>query len=294
MDTFDDDCIFKRKKASRRRRLTRNLQDGVDEISTVEDLMIKRHGKRSKSYIPENGVRIQKLLKKISSKNSIVTGDDEERRHIPHPIEAKRSEKSSRGENSSMKSREHRPLSVVEKSPRFQHSAVINRVKKTLSNSETIRDNDSNESIAFPPEDKGMLSTSTPKIHVVKLPRNKVSAYPKPRATTMTDSTISQRRNPSGIKNNIFGEVSLTPIDAKTSVRNDSFRSHKNDNPSRQEKSSSGRRRASSFNGVDVCKVKPTNDHDKVWINHPRSAIFTKNHKMDVDNRVTVISVMKP
>lgn len=290
MDIFDDDFIFERKKASRRRRLNRNLQDGVDEISTVEDLMIKRHGKRSKSYIPENGVRVQKLLRKISSKNSVETtgtGDNEEPRHIPHPIQAKRSEKpSGGGEDSSMKSQEHSPLSVTEKSPRFQHSAVVNRVKKTMSNSETIRDNDSNKSIVLSQEDQQMLSTSTPKIHIVKLPRNKVSAYPKTRSMTTTDSTISQRRNPSGINNDIFGEVSLPRIDAKVSVRND--------NPSRREKLPSSRRRASSFNGVDVCRVKPTNDHDKVWINHPRSAIFTKNHNMDVDNRVTVVSVMKP
>lgn len=290
MDIFDDDFIFERKKASRRRRLNRNLQDGVDEISTVEDLMIKRHGKRSKSYIPENGVRVQKLLRKISSKNSVETtgtGDNEEPRHIPHPIQAKRSEKPSGGEeDSSMKSQEHSPLSVTEKSPRFQHSAVVNRVKKTMSNSETIRDNDSNKSIVLSQEDQQMLSTSTPKIHIVKLPRNKVSAYPKTRSMTTTDSTISQRRNPSGINNDIFGEVSLPRIDAKVSVRND--------NPSRREKLPSSRRRASSFNGVDVCRVKPTNDHDKVWINHPRSAIFTKNHNMDVDNRVTVVSVMKP
>lgn len=259
--------------------------------------MISRRGKRSKSYIPDSGTNVQRLFKKISAKNSVGTtrtGDNEE----------KISEKASIGEKSSLKSLQeqeiNRSMLVGKKSTKSQHSATVNRVKKTISNSDTIRDNDSNKSTTSHEEiNEGSTIPSSARVHIVKLPRNKVSAYSKPRAMTTTiieDSTLRQQRNPDSKSNNIHGEISLSRIDPKVSTTNSSFRSHQNENvnnSSRREKSKNGRRRPSSFNGVEVSKIKATNENDKVWINHPRSAVFSKDNNMDVNNRVTVVSVMK-
>ena len=109
--------------------------------------------------------------------------------------------------------------------------------------------------------------------------------------TTTVDLTVRHQRNPEGANNNnIFGEISMSRIDSRVLATNGSFRSHRHEDVN----NSSGRRRASSFNGVEVSKVKSTNENDRVWINHARSAAFSKDNKMDIDNRMAVVSVMKP
>ena len=258
----------------------------MEEIPTVEDFMINRRGKRSKSYIPDNDVKLQNVLKKVSSKNSIGTGDHD-KSNVSNRSEAKMSGKFPKEGNSSMGSYQqqdmNKSLPVVEKPSRLQHSSFVTRVKKIPSRAETNGDNNSNKSTALWEEENEILPASITKVHVVKLPRNKVSAY----------STVDQRMKPSGGNHDIFGEVSLARIDPKVSVKKGSFRSTRNDNSTRQEKSNSGRHRSSSFNGVDVRKIKRTKSNDKVGNNHPQSAIYSKHNQIDANNRVTVISVMK-
>lgn len=276
--------------------MNKDLHGRIEEIPTVEDFMINRRGKRSKSYIPENDVKLRNVLKKVSSKNSVGTSDHD-KSNISNRSEANTSRKSSKERNSSMRSYQqqdmNQSLPAVEKPSRLPHSSFVTRVKKIPSRAETNEDSHSNKSTALWQEENEILPASISRVHVVKLPRNKVSAYSKPREMTATDSTVDQRIKPNGGNNDIFGEVSLARIDPKLSVKNDSFRSTRNGNSTRQEKQKSGRHRSSSFNGVDVRKIKRSKSNDKVGNNHPQSAILSKYNKIDANNRVTVISVMK-
>ena len=107
-------------------------------MSSVEDLMINRRGKISKSYIPESSVNVQRLLKKISSKNSVRTTrtHDSEELNMANRIERKISENASLDLHGEQEINRTSP--VEKKSAKLPYSASANRIKKTISNSETI------------------------------------------------------------------------------------------------------------------------------------------------------------
>ena len=118
-------------------------------MSSVEDLMINRRGKRSKSYIPESSVNVQRLLKKISSNNSVRTTrtHDSEELNMANRIERKISENASLDLHGEQEINRTSP--VEKKSAKLPNCVSVNRIKKTISNSEMIRDNDSNQSLTF-------------------------------------------------------------------------------------------------------------------------------------------------
>ena len=53
------------------------------------------------------------------------------------------------------------------------------------------------------------------------------------------------------------------------------------------------RKRAASFGGITVSKVKPINDNSKPLMHHSKSAVIPNNVKIWTNNPISVVSVKK-
>lgn len=113
-----------------------------------------------------------------------------------------------------------------------------------------------------------MTSTSLTKVHVIKLPRNKVSAFDE----TNNNSHCFNRNPSTDIKRKVL--VKTISVRSKQSFRTNT----KHDIPMR--------RRASSFDEVIVNRITKTHAVDKSFINRSMNNIQS-------NNRVTVIPLKK-
>ncbi|CAF1020275.1 unnamed protein product [Rotaria sordida] len=194
-----------------------------------------------------------------------------------------KSAKSSKEENESIKSYQQQDsnenIPTVENQLRFQRSSTtVSTVKKSSKVSKIIENNESNKSSTFYYPKNEFVSTSLTKIHVVQLARNKVSASFETGVNTLfpnQNSSTEINRNVSGKTINVRSKEAGHLSRTNTKVDNNM------------------RKRASTFDGVTVSRVKTAHNIDKSFMKHSMNIIRPNSDNKETRNRVTVVSVKK-
>jgi hypothetical protein len=309
--------LYRNIAARRRRRLDKINKDlclDTFTLCTDTDITKIRSDKRAKNYISCRESNTQETLNSFLSSNPIekipTSISNNERMNRAGTVKVTKVAKSLKEENASIKSHQQRDsdgnMSAVENQPKSQRSSVtVSSVKKSQSVSEIIKDNEPNKSPRFHDEENENSSTSSAKIHVIKLPRNKVSASSKTHVNTVSASTDRRTRSQSNtdkVNNNNSVNDIPSQIPSVSRTRNIDVKANSaavkeafhTSNSTTKDNDNARRRRASTFSSVTVSKIKKTNDNIKLLINQPTSAVLLNNdNKMGGSNRVTVVSVKK-
>ncbi len=253
-------------------------------------------------------------MNSFPSKDSIrripTSTSKNERINLVDTVKVKKIAKSLKEENLSIKSHQQQDsdgnMSAVENQPKSQRSSVsVSSMKKSQSVSEIIKDNEPHKSPRFHHEENEISFTSSPKIHVVKLPRNKVSAASTTQVNIVSESVNPRIRSQSNTDNlNNNNSVNDMPSRIPSVRRTRDIDVKANSAPTKEafhtsrsttkDNDSARRPRASTFSSVTVSKIKTTNHKSKPSVNQLTTAVLlNNNNKMGVSNRVTVVSVKK-
>jgi hypothetical protein len=145
-------------------------------------------------------------------------------------------------------------------------SVTVSTMKKSPSSTEMLRGNDSKKSTTLHHEENEISSASPIKIHVGKVSKNKVSASPETRANVLK---VHSADDP---------EVHHASSLKTTDIR------------------SPGRQRATTISCVDVRKIKPISDNDKLPANNTKVSVLHNNHnsnKVGAIDGVNIVLVKK-
>lgn len=230
----------------------------MDTLSAREDIANSQPNKRLKNYITGSESKMQDTtnsfalhdLKEptpalpIKNKKIIRSNSVKVESVIQPPIEETISARSAQPPKKFDQS-----ISSVENPLKPQYSSVmISKVKKSLNTSQTSKDDDLNKSATLHHEENEFSSTSMSKIHMMKIPKNKVSASPKIRSNTSSEPADIQasKRGTDTINSNAKPDNVHTP------------KAQHSSSPKAKDIRSPGQLRAKIFNHVAVSKVKPT------------------------------------
>ncbi len=194
-----------------------DLQKGIDTLSTKEDRRNILPSRKSQNYIALSEPNTEETLNSYSSNNPILT--------IPTPtidntrinsIELKKIEKSSKEENTSIKSHPQQDSDKntpsVEKKSKFASSSVtVSTMQKSPIMPKTIKGNESNKLTILHHEENEVL-ISSPKIHAFRLTKNKVSASFITGANTHSEPDVSRIRSQSDANNFNNNNITVTHI----------------------------------------------------------------------------------
>ncbi|CAF3696101.1 unnamed protein product [Rotaria sordida] len=276
--------------AAQRRRLNKIRKDLEQEIFTLpieEEIRKIRSTERSKNYSSSNRLNTQKSSNTFLSSSLTKTKStliiDNKKISNDNIVNIKKSAKSSKEENESIKSYQQQDsnenIPTVENQLRFQRSSTtVSTVKKSSKVSKIIENNESNKSSTFYYPKNEFVSTSLTKIHVVQLARNKVSASFETGVNTLfpnQNSSTEINRNVSGKTINVRSKEAGHLSRTNTKVDNNM------------------RKRASTFDGVTVSRVKTAHNIDKSFMKHSMNIIRPNSDNKETRNRVTVVSVKK-
>ncbi|CAF1039384.1 unnamed protein product [Rotaria sordida] len=276
--------------AAQRRRLNKIRKDLEQEIFTLpieEEIRKIQSTERSKNYSSSNRLNTQKSSNTFLSSSLTKTKStliiDNKKINNDNIVNIKKSAKSSKEENESNKSYQQQDsnenISTVENQLRFQRSSTtVSTVKKSSKVSKIMENNESNKSSTFYYPKNEFVSTSLTKIHVVQLARNKVSASFETGVNTLfpnQNSSTEINRNVPGKTMNVRSKEAGHMSRTNTKVDNDM------------------RKRASSFAGVTVSRVKTAHNIDKSFMKHSMNIIRPNSDNKETRNRVTVVSVKK-
>ncbi|CAF3846456.1 unnamed protein product [Rotaria sordida] len=276
--------------AAQRRRLNKIRKDLEQEIFTLpieEEIRKIQSTERSKNYSSSNRLNTQKSSNTFLSSSLTKTKStliiDNKKINNDNIVNIKKSAKSSKEENESNKSYQQQDsnenISTVENQLRFQRSSTtVSTVKKSSKVSKIMENNESNKSSTFYYPKNEFVSTSLTKIHVVQLARNKVSASFETGVNTLfpnQNSSTEINRNVSGKTINVRSKEAGHLSRTNTKVDNNM------------------RKRASTFDGVTVSRVKTAHNIDKSFMKHSMNIIRPNSDNKETRNRVTVVSVKK-
>ncbi|CAF1328871.1 unnamed protein product, partial [Didymodactylos carnosus] len=270
--------------AVRHRRLNKMRKDLQQEIFTlpIEEKIRKiRPTKRLKNYSSSSRLNTQKSLNSFPSSSltetmstSIIEFD---------LIKIEKSAKSSNEENESIKSYQQQDpnenISAVGNQSRSRRSSTtVSTLTKSSKVPKNIENNEPNKSSTSHYQESEFVSTSPTRIHVVKLPRNKVS----PSFETGVNTLFSSQIPSTEINRNVL----VKTISARSKEACHTSRTNtKVDNDMR--------RRAPRFDGVIVSRVKTAPNVHKPFMNHSVNIIRSDSDKKETSNRVTLVSVNK-
>ncbi|CAF1181542.1 unnamed protein product [Rotaria sordida] len=275
---------------AQRRRLNKIRKDLEQEIFTLpieEEIRKIQSTERSKNYSSSNRLNTQKSSNTFLSSSLTKTKStliiDNKKINNDNIVHIKKSAKSSKEENESIKSYQQQDsnenIYTVENQLRFQRSSTtVSTVKKSSKVSKITENNKSNKSSTFYYPKNEFVSTSLTKIHVVQLARNKVSASFETGGNTLfpnQNSSTEINRNVPGKTMNVRSKEAGHMSRTNTKVDNDM------------------RKRASSFAGVTVSRVKTAHNIDKSFMKHSMNIIRPNSDNKETRHRVTVVSVKK-
>lgn len=230
--------------------MKKGLQKGIDRLSTRKDIANSQPDKRLKNYLVDSESKMQDTMSSFVSNHPIKptpTLSIKNKRSIStNAAKVESMLQSSIEENTWVKSQQSfgQNTSSVEKPSKPQYSSVtISRKTRSLSTSETSKDNDLNKSATLHHDKNSFSSASTSKIHMAKIPKNKVSALPETH-TNISLKPADIRTNQSGIDN----------------INSDAKPDNHPSSPKTKDILSPGQQRAKIFSHVTVSKVKPIND----------------------------------
>ncbi|CAF3143052.1 unnamed protein product, partial [Rotaria sp. Silwood2] len=301
--------------ASRRHRQKENkekLWEQTYTLSDRQDLTKIDLNEKLHNYLNDNESHNQNDITDIlassnSTKKVLVSTIDNERVNNIDHVKVQRISKFREEENAFVKAHHHQDsdedISAIENQLTSRHSSVTVSSVNILPKSMVItKNNGSMKSPTFHHEERKLSSTSSTKVHVIKLPRNKVSSSSNSHIRNVSELSDCQTKNQiitdndnnsaiSGISNPISSTAkSQSYFITVDSVQNKQDRYVSCSNTDGDE--SGIRRRESNFSGISVSKIKRKNTNDKPVNNHRTSAVYS-NNKIDISNEVTVVSVKK-
>jgi hypothetical protein len=261
---FINDIFFLyRSDAARRRQLNlvkKTFQKEMDTLSTRKPTATSQPDKRLKNYRAASESKMDDTMNNFSLNDGIgqtpASSAKNKRSISTTGVKVENVARPSKEENRSLKSRESQQhvdpnTPSVEKRLRPQYSAVtISRVKPSLNTSETSNDNDLNKSMPLHHEPNEFASASMSKLHMIKLPQNKVSASAK--------TVRNMNSEPSLVQTNL-SDTNNTTSDFKSSSAHFQGIPYPG-SPRPKHIRSPGQQRAKVFSHVSVSKIKPINN----------------------------------
>ncbi|CAF1450409.1 unnamed protein product [Didymodactylos carnosus] len=261
--------------------MRKDLKQEISALPIEEKIRKIRPTKRLKNYSSSSRFNTQKSLTSFpfsslteTMSTSIIEFD---------LIKIEKSARSSEEENESIKSYQQQDsnenISAVGNQSRSERSSTtVSTLTKSPKVLKIIENNEPNKSSTFYYQENEFVSTLPTRIHVVKLPRNKVS----PSFETGVN-TLSSNQIPS------------TEINRNVLVKTISSRSKEACHTSRTNTKVDNdmRRRASTFDKVTVSRVKIAHNVHKPFMKHSMNIIRSNSDQKETSNRVTVVSVNK-
>ena len=274
--------------------------------------------KRSKNYLMDDKLTTNSILSRKSNETiSKSTNESERTTNINSVNKEQKTNKLHKYENPSVKSCDHqdseKESSIIKKPhPKSNRPSVtVSTVNKSSRTSESIKNNTPTNSSTVLQERHESPSTPSTKIQVIKLPRNKVSSFHDPPTTNISESNNYQMTNQSDTlkmnKNSVIDISNRKPtrVDSINIIhlketQNSVLTSNNVQNPrishisrANTKGNNNKQKRASSFGGTTVSKIRTIQNNNKLSINHSQSVVISNNNGNKMSTRVTIVSVLK-
>jgi hypothetical protein len=280
-------------------------------LSDREEVTKFRPTRRSQNYLMFNELNNQNTTESISFSNPkqtirVSTTDNEKVKNVD-AVKVKKVARLRKGENIPIEPH-HDPdsdkdMSAVEnQSTPWRSTVTVSSVKKLQRTSEIIKKNESIKSQTLQQEEPESAFISSTKIHVIKVPRDKRSVSENTRTTNVSELSDCRPRNQSNISNVNHNSINdmASQIPSTHTTRNIHVRLSDLQNKQVHHKSNlipkndnNIRKRASSFGGTTVSRVKTTINNTKSFVDYAKNGVVSIHSKKATSNRVSVISVKK-
>ncbi len=280
-------------------------------LSDREEVAKFRPTRRSQNYLMFNELNNLNTTENISFNNPketirVSTTEKEKVKNVD-AVKVKKVARLRKGENASIEPHHDqysdKDMSAVENQSTPRRSTItVSSVKKLQRTSEIIKKNESIKSQTLQQEEPESAFISSTKLHVIKVPRDKRSVSENTRTTDVSELSDCRPRNQSNISNVNHNSINDMPnqIPSTHTTRNIHVRLSDLQNKQVHHKSNLNtkndnniRKRASSFGGTTVSRVKTTINNTKSFVDYAKNGVVSIHSKKATSNRVSVISVKK-